>query len=322
MATLYNRGAVLMTALFVTTLFRRKESAMANYVITCCSTVDLAETHLKEKNIQYIPFHFYLDQTAYNDDLFQSISPSDFYKALVSGAEPKTAQVNVDEFEAYFTPILESGKDLIHISLSSGLSGVFNSANVAANDLREKYPDRKIYVVDSLAASSGFGLLVDRAAELRDSGMEIDALYTWLEANKKKMHHWFFSTDLTFFIKGGRVSPISGWFGTVLKICPLLDMDKDGHLTPRFKIRGKARVREEIVSKMKQYAEGREGYSGKCYLSHSDCIEDAKAVAELVEKTFPNLCGKVVINNIGPTIGCHTGPGTVALFFWGDERGA
>ena len=99
-------------------------------------------------------------------------------------------------------------------------------------------------------------------------------------------------------------------------------MDKDGHLTPRFKIRGKARVREEIVSKMKQYAEGREGYSGKCYLSHSDCIEDAKAVAELVEKTFPNLCGKVVINNIGPTIGCHTGPGTVALFFWGDERGA
>ncbi|MBR6769358.1 MAG: DegV family protein [Clostridia bacterium] len=295
---------------------------MASYVITCCSTVDLSKEHLKEKNIEYIPFHYYLDQTAYDDDLFTSLSPSDFYKALTDGAEPKTAQVNVDEFLARFTPILESGKDLIHLSLSSGLSGVFNSANVAANMLSGKYPDRKIYVVDTLGASSGFGLIADKAAELRDGGMTIDELYAWLEAHKKEMHHWFFSTDLTFFIKGGRVSPLSGWFGTVLKICPLLDMDKDGHLVPRFKIRGKARVRQEIVNKMKQFAHDRENYSGKCFLSHSDCYEDARAVADLVEAAFPHMNGKVVINNIGPTIGCHTGPGTVALFFWGDERNA
>jgi len=295
---------------------------MANYVITCCSTVDLSKEHLKEKNIEYIPFHYYLDEKAYNDDLFTSLSPSEFYKALTGGAEPKTAQVNVDEFVAHFTPILESGKDLIHLSLSSGLSGVFNSANVAARMLSEQFPERKIYVVDTLAASSGFGLLADKAAELRDSGMAIDELYNWLEENKKKLHHWFFSTDLTFYIKGGRVSAVSGWFGTVLKICPLLDMDKDGHLVPRFKIRGKQRVRGEIVNKMKQFALDRENYSGKCFLSHSDCYEDARAVADLVEEAFPYMNGKVVINNIGPTIGCHTGPGTVALFFWGDERNA
>lgn len=300
----------------------KKGTFMAHYAITCCSTVDLSREHLKEKNIEFIPFHYYLDEVAYDDDLFTSLSPSAFYKALTEGAEPKTAQVNVDEFLAHFTPILESGKDLIHLSLSSGLSGVFNSANVAASMLAEKYPERKIYVVDTLGASSGFGLIADKAAELRDGGMDIDELHDWLESHKKELHHWFFSTDLTFFIKGGRVSPLSGWFGTVLKICPLLNMDKEGHLVPRFKIRGKQRVRQEIVNKMKEFAHDRENYSGKCFLSHSDCYEDARAVAELVEEAFPNLYGKVVINNIGPTIGCHTGPGTVALFFWGDERNA
>ena len=295
---------------------------MSNYVITCCSTVDLSREHLTEKKIEYIPFHYYLDETAYNDDLFTSLSSSEFDKALTDGAEPKTAQVNVDEFLAHFTPILESGKDIIHLSTSSGLSGVFNSANVAAGMLAEKFPERKIYVVDTLGASSGYGLLADKAAELRDVGMEIDELRAWLEAHKKEMHHWFFSTDLTFFIKGGRVSPLSGWFGTVLKICPILDVDKDGRLVPRFKIRGKQRVRQEIVNKMKQFAKDREAYGEKCFLSHSDCYEDAKVVADLVEEAFPHMQGKVVINNIGPTIGCHTGPGTVALFFWGDERNA
>lgn len=293
---------------------------MTDYVITCCSTVDLTSEHLKERNIFYIPFHYYLDKTPYNDDLYTSLSPSEFYKALVDGAEPTTAQVNVDEFIAFFTPFLEAGKDIIHLSLSSGLSGVFNSANVAKNDLLQKYPDRKIYVVDSLAASSGFGLLADAAADRRDDGMDIDSLYEWLEEHKRELHHWFFSTDLTFYVKGGRLSRVAGWFGTVLKICPLLDMDKDGHLTPRFKIRGKARVREMIVTKMKEHAKDGTDYNGKCYISHSDCYEDASFVASLVEESFPHLNGKVVINNVGPTIGCHTGPGTVALFFWGGKR--
>ena len=144
---------------------------MANYVITCCSTVDLSSEHLKERNIQYIPFHYYLDQTAYDDDLYTSLSPSAFYQALVDGAEPKTAQVNVDEFVSYFTPILESGMDLIHLSLSSGLSGVFNSANVAAEDLREKFPERKIFVVDTQNVALASGILAELALQLADGGM-------------------------------------------------------------------------------------------------------------------------------------------------------
>ena len=184
----------------------------------------------------------------------------------------------------------------------------------------EDFPDRKIFIVDSLGASSGLGLLMDRLADLRDAGMSIEELYEWAEKNKLRLHHWFFSTDLSFYVRGGRISKAEGFFGTMLNICPLLNMDSAGRLIPREKIRTKKKVIKEIVSRMEQFAEGGLDYSGKCYISQSNCIEDAEAVAALIEERFPKLCGKVEINWVGTTIGSHTGPGTVALFFWGDER--
>ena len=204
--------------------------------------------------------------------------------------------------------------------MSSGLSGAINSANLAKQMLEDEYPDRKIYIVDSLGASSGYGLIMDTLAGLRDQGMSIDELRDWAEANKLRMHHWFFSTDLTFYIKGGRISKTSGFIGGMLNICPLLNMDYRGLLIPRFKIRGKKKVINEIVKKMEACAENGHDYSGKCYISMSACYDDARAVADQVEAKFPKLNGKVEINNIGTTIGSHTGPGTVALFFWGNER--
>lgn len=161
---------------------------------------------------------------------------------------------------------------------------------------------------------------MDRLADLRDDGMTIDELRDWTEANKLHLRHWFFSSDLTFFIKGGRVSKSAGTIGNLLNICPLLDVNSEGKLIPRFKIRGKRKVIREIVAKMEEDAENGLDYNGKCFISQSACYEDAKAVADLIEARFPNLNGKVVINNIGTTIGSHTGPGTVALFFWGSER--
>ncbi len=161
---------------------------------------------------------------------------------------------------------------------------------------------------------------MDRLADLRDDGMTIDELRDWAEANKLHLRHWFFSSDLTFFIKGGRVSKSAGTIGNLLNICPLLDVNSEGKLIPRFKIRGKRKVIREIVAKMEEDAENGLDYNGKCFISQSACYEDAKAVADLIEARFPNLNGKVVINNIGTTIGSHTGPGTVALFFWGSER--
>ena len=150
--------------------------------------------------------------------------------------------------------------------------------------------------------------------------MDIDTLHDWVEANKLKLHHWFFSTDLTFYVKGGRISKAAGVFGGMLNICPLLNMDNLGRLIPRSKIRGKKRVIQEIVDRMEECADGGLDYSGKCYISNSACYDDARAVADLVEARFPKLNGKVEINHVGTTIGSHTGPGTVALFFWGGER--
>ena len=293
---------------------------MAKYILSCCSTADLTEEWLKNRDINYICFHYFLDGRQYPDDLGKSMPFDKFYKAMADGAETKTSQVNVDEYVDYFTPFLEQGLDILHVTLSSGISGSYNSACIARSDLLEKYPERKIFIVDSLGASSGYGLLMDKLADLRDQGMGIDKLADWATNHRLEMHHWFFSTDLTFYIKGGRISKAAGWFGTVLKICPLLNMDNLGRLIPRHKIRGKAKVIEETAKKMIEHAQNGKNYDGKCFISHSACIEDAKAVAALVEANFPKLDGRVEIFSIGTTIGSHTGPGTVALFFWGDER--
>lgn len=295
---------------------------MSDYIISCCSTADLAKEHFEKRNITYICFHYELDGKEYADDLGESMPFDKFYKAMQDGAMTKTSQVNAEEFEKYFEKFLKQEKDILHVCLSSGISGVINSAMIARDNLLEKYPDRKILVVDSLGASSGYGLLMDRLADLRDEGKNVDEVYDWAIEHRLNDHHWFFSTDLTFYIRGGRISKASGFFGTMLNICPLLNMDDQGRLIPRFKIRTKKKVIRAIVDKMEEYAEGGLEYSGKCYISQSACLEDAKEVARLVEERFPKLNGKVEINHIGTTIGSHTGPGTVALFFWGSKRTA
>lgn len=293
---------------------------MAEYCISCCSTADLTKEYFEKRGIRYVSFHYELGGKDYLDDLGQTMSPAELYRRMLAGEDAKTSQVSIGEYVDLFRGILNEGKDLLHLTLSSGISGTYNSAVIAANQLKEEYPNRKIYVVDSLAASSGFGLLVDTLADMKDSGKSIDELYTWVCENKKKVQHWFFTSDLTFFIKGGRVSKAAGFFGGMLGICPLLNVDFEGRLIAREKVRTKRKVIQRIVQKMEENAEGGLAYSGKCFISHSECIEDAKAVAALVESRFPNLNGKVQIYSIGATIGSHTGPGTVALFFWGKER--
>lgn len=300
---------------------RGNEENMGDYILSCCSTADLTAEHFRKRDIHYICFHFEMDGKQYEDDLGHSIAFPDFYKAMAGGAETKTSQVNAEEFEEYFIQFLEAGKDILHVCLSGGISGVINSAMIAKEELEERYPDRKIHIVDSLGASSGYGLLMDKLADLRDQGMELDALHQWAEGHKLNLHHWFFSTDLTFYVKGGRISKTAGFVGNALSICPLLNMDNLGRLIPRYKIRTRKKVIRAMVDKMAEHAEGGLDYSGKCYISQSDCYEDAAAVAAQIEEKFSKLDGKVEINYVGTTIGSHTGPGTVALFFWGDERG-
>ena len=293
---------------------------MSDYILSCCSTADLSKEHFEKRDIKYLCFHYKLNGVDYFDDLGQSVPFEEFYSRMDAGEDTQTSQINVTEYLEFFEKFLSKGKDILHLALSSGISGSYNSAMNAARIAQERFPERKIYVVDSLAASSGFGLLMDKLADLRDGGMDIDELKNWAEENKLYLHHWFFSSDLKFFIKGGRVSKTAGTVGTILGICPLLNVDKDGHLTARAKIRTKKKVILEIVKRMEENAENGLDYSGKCYISQSACVADAKEVAKLIEERFPKLNGKVVINYVGTTIGSHTGPGTVALFFWGKKR--
>ncbi len=293
---------------------------MSSYVLSCCSTADLKKEHFEKRDIHYVCFHYSLDGKDYPDDLGQTMPLADFYQAMRDGAETQTSQINITEYLTYFTALLETGNDVVHITLSSGLSGTVNSARNAAAIAAERFPERKIYVIDSLGASSGYGLLMETLADMRDAGATAEELCAWVEENKLNMHHWFFSTDLSFYVKGGRISRAAGFFGGLLGVCPLLNMNNLGQLVPRMKIRGKQNVIKEIVQRMAECADAGEQYSGKCYICHSDCMEDAQSVAALVEKRFPKLNGKVLINDIGTTIGSHTGPGTVALFFWGTKR--
>ena len=290
------------------------------YVLSCCSPADLSKEHFDAIRVPSVCSHYRLDGVEYSDDLGQTIPFDEFYARMAKGAETSTSQVSISEYVDFFTPFLAEGKDVVHVTLSSGISGTINSARNAAMILQERFPERKIYVIDSLGASSGYGLLMDTAAATRDEGLSVDEMAAWIEENRLKVHHWFFSTDLSFYVKGGRISKTAAFFGTVLEICPLLNMDNLGRLIPRFKIRTKKKVIREIVKKMEECARDGLDYDGKCYISMSACLPDAQAVAALVEERFPKLNGKVLINYVGTTIGAHTGPGTVALFFWGSER--
>ena len=233
---------------------------------------------------------------------------------------PTTSLVNTEQFLAFFEPFLQEGKDILHLSFSSGLSGTYAAALLARDELLARYPARKITLVDSLGASSGYGLMVDTLADLRDSGASLEEAAAWIEAHKLNMHHWFFSTDLAHYKRGGRISQTAFVIGSLLNIFPLMNMDEGGHLTPRFKINGKKRVMREMVRQMELHADNGLDYDKKCFISNSACMEDAKTVAAMIEEKFPKLNGKVMINSVGTVVGSHTGPGTVALFFWGDSR--
>lgn len=186
---------------------------MSDYILSCCSTADLTKEHFTERDIHYVCFHFAIDGEEYIDDLGATIPFDEFYKRIAEGADTRTSQVNISEYVDYFTPFLDAGKDIVHVCLSSGISGTINSARNAASILKERYPDRKIYIIDSLGASSGYGLLMDTAATKRDEGFAAGELAKWIEDNKLRLHHWFFSTDLSTYVRGGRISKTAAVFG-------------------------------------------------------------------------------------------------------------
>lgn len=261
--------------------------------------------------------HYSVDGKDFLDTLEDREPMSEFYKKMSDGAMPTTSQVNVEEYIAYFERLFAQSDEVLHICLSSGITGTFNSAMIAKSELEEKYHDKKLVLIDSLNASCGYGILALRAAKMRDDGRTLAETAEYIERLKHKLESWFFSTDLTSYVRGGRLSQVSGWFGTVLKICPLLCIDEAGKLIPKEKCRGKAKAIAACFDKMISLAENGTDYDGECYIANSACYDDAKALSDMIEKSFPKLMGKVNIVDVGKIIGSHTGVGTTGLFFVG-----
>ncbi len=293
---------------------------MADFILSTCSTADMPESFFVENDIKYTCFHYTMEGKEYPDDLGKTMSFKEFYEKVSAGVTSKSSQVNIEQYVALFKPYLEQGKDILHVTLSSGISGTYNSACAAKDLLCEEFPDRKIYIVDSLCASGGLGLFVKLLDDQRKMGKSIDEVLDYAEKTKSKIHHWFISTDLSAFYRGGRITKTSAAFGTLLKICPLMNVNSVGKLVIRTKNRGKQRALEAQVETMLARCEGGKDYDNYCYITNSYCEDDAKKLASMIEEKMPKLKGKIKISTIGTVIGTHTGVGTIALFFVGDER--
>ena len=293
---------------------------MREYLLTCESTADLSAERFAERNIPFVCFTFHMDGADYRDDFGKSMPIEAFYDRMAKGSVSTTSQVSIGEYESFWRPMLEAGKDVLHLTLSTGISGTYNSACLAAQELMEQYPGSRIEVIDSLNASSGFGLLAELAADGRDRGMDLTELREYILRIRDGVNAWFYTGDLTYLCRGGRVSKTACIFGTALKICPLMRVNREGKLVPYAKCRGKQKVREALVAEMLKRAEGGPDYDGLCYMSQSACRDEAETLAAMIEKAMPKLAGKIRIYDIGTVIGSHTGPGTVAVFFTGKEK--
>ena len=293
---------------------------MSNYELCCCSTADLNHAWYEHRNIKTVCFHISIDGVEYPDDMDVTITQEKMFTEMLAGKEAHSSQVTTGAYIDFWKPFLEAGKDIFHVTLSSGISGTLNSAMLAKSELESQYPDRRIVVVDSLCGSSGYGMLMDYLADKRDEGYSIDELEKWALENRTRVHHWVLSTDLTFLIKGGRVKPAAGLLGKMLNICPIVELCEDGTLKVREKVRGRKKGLAREIELMEQHADDGLNYSGKCYICHT---EEAlgQELRRMVEEKFPGVRGKVELLKTGATIAVHLGPGTAVLFFMGDARG-
>ena len=291
---------------------------MAEYCISCCSTADLTKEYFDKRGIRYVCFHYELGGTDYLDDLGQTMPPAELYRRMLAGEDVKTSQVSIGEYADFFRKIFDEGKDILHIAFSSGLSGTFNSCRIAAQELMEEYPERKIRVVDSLAASLGQGLLVYLAQRRKEEGADFDSVAQWTEEHKKNIVHLFTVDDLNHLYRGGRVSRTTAILGGMLNIKPILHVDDEGKLIPIGKVRGRKKSLLELVTLMDTKIGS---YAKSCdtiFISHGDCREEAEFLAAKVKEKYHITTE--LINDVGAVIGAHSGPGTMALFFVGDVR--
>ena len=288
---------------------------MKDYVIVTDSASDISSEKLGEWGVSYLEltFRFSGEDKEYAN---YELPATEFYGRMRAGAVAKTAAVNVQSFTECFEKFLSEGKDVLCISFSSGLSTTANSARLAAEQLAEKYPDNKVIAIDSLAASAGLGLLIYLAVQKKNAGATIEEVASYITETIPHLCHWFTVDDLVYLKRGGRISPAAAFFGNAIGIKPVLHVDNEGHLVKFDKVRGRKSSIQALASKYGERALDLQG--GTVYISHGDCIKDAEELANILHEKYGATVD--IITDVGPVIGAHSGPGTLALFYIGSER--
>lgn len=290
---------------------------MKNFIITTDNNADLPDNYVESSGLSILSLSYMIDGETYDKE--HELPYNVFYDKMRKGSMPTTSQINPDMAKEKFKKIIEEqDSDILHIAFSSGLSGSYNSTLVAAGELAEEYPEHKIVVIDSLSASLGQGLLVYKAVELKGQGKSMEEIEKWLEKNKLHLCHYFTVDDLNHLYRGGRVSRSAAFIGTVINIKPILHVDDEGHLIPIGKVRGRKRSLITLVDNMEKQMGSYRNQNDIVFISHGDCEDDAEYVASLIKERFG--IDSFMINYVGPTIGAHSGPGTIALFFMGEKR--
>lgn len=290
---------------------------MKDYTIVTESTTDLPQDLVNELEIEIIPMTFGFENESYfNYPDFREMDIHKFYERIKKGERSTTALVNSKKFEEYFEPIIKSGNDILYIGFSSGLSGTYSASLIAAEELKQKYPDSKIICVDTLAASMGEGLLVYYAAKLKQQGKSMDEVSQWVLDNRLSLCQWFTVDDLNHLKRGGRVSPMAATLGSALNVKPILHTDNGGYLVPVHNVRGRKKSIVALFEHMEELCTAPDGQT--IFISHADCLEETEYLAELIKEKLP--VKEVILNFMGPVIGSHTGQGAISLFFLGKER--
>lgn len=290
------------------------------FQLSCESTVDLPYEYIIKRDAFVIFYSYVIDGVEYEDNMERSIDARrKFYDLIEGGQMPSTSQINEYKYEEYFEELLKKG-DVLHITLGTGMTPSYKNACKAAEALKVKYPDRKLVVLDSLCSSGGYGLLVDYCLDLRDEGKSIEEIEKWVINNRNKVHHQFFSTNLKYFRRSGRVSGPSAIVGSILKICPLMRLNQEGKIVAYDKVRLVKNAIKETISTILRNIENGNEYNGKMFIYHSESIELAKELEKGIIDVLPNMSGKIKILNIGNIIASHCGSGTVAVSFIGNNR--
>ena len=290
---------------------------MANYIITTDNMADLPESYIQKKGLGIMSLSYTIDGETYNRE--HELPVKEFYAKMRNGSMPTTSQVNPEEAKRFFLEMMEKhDMDVLHIAFSSGLSGSYNSTRVGSEELAEEYTKHKVTVVDSLCASMGEGLLVHKAVMLKEAGKSLEEVVDWLEKNKLHICHNFTVDDLFHLHRGGRVSKATAILGTMMNVKPVLHVDDAGHLIAIGKVHGRKKSISALVDRMAEQIKGYEDQNDVIFISHGDCIEDVEYLKKLVKEKFGNT--EFLVNYVGPTIGAHSGPGTLALFFMGEPR--